>query len=363
MMNKRVLIVAANLKIAGAQKMIEQLALYINRQKYDVRVLVLSKRMDTSIERRLDLSGIDTIYLDKASGLQISCFGKVRREINRFKPNIIHTHVNSWLYVLPSVILDGYKFIHTIHSSPERQEANAVLRKIIKRLYHSNRAFPVAISDKIRTDAVQVYDLPLSKIERVYNPVEYKTFSEISKEDHDGTVFVNVARFNAIKNQAFLIKAFARVHAINKNTSLLLAGDGELLEEAKRLVQELACSDCIAFLGNIDNVHELFSKSDVFVLPSLSEGMPISLLEAEASGMPVIASDVGGIPDVIDTNGFLIPVNNENALIKAMQSLVDNRDLRNQMGKRSQEIASQYSSEKIAKEYEALYDKYARENN
>ena len=357
---KKVLIIASNLKIGGAQKMIEQLVLHLDREKYIVRVIVLSKKMGTIIEQHIEHSGIDIKYLEKPLGFHFSFFKKVRNEINEIKPDIIHTHVNSWFYILPSVLFDHFFFIHTIHSYPQRQESNCILRGIIKYLYKTNRAVPVAISDKIRDDSVTVYGIPIERIERVFNPIDYASISSVKRKPHKNVVFVNVARFNAVKNQLCLIRAFAHVHSKNNNTALVFAGDGELLSQAKALSQELKCAAQVKFCGNVDDIPELLSECDIFVLPSLFEGLPISLLEAEAIGLPVIASNIGGIPDIVDRNGILVPVNDEAALSQAMLDLAENLELRESMGVRSREIARRFRADLIAKEYEALYDKYGQ---
>ena len=137
-----------------------------------------------------------------------------------------------------------------------------------------------------------------------------------------------------------------------------MAGEGELLEDAKSLALQLGIEFAVDFLGNVENVAQLLAESDVFILPSLTEGLPISMLEAEAAGLPVIASRVGGIPDVFQDNGCLVDVNDEAALVEAMLQLASDEALRQEMSKRSQTIAKKYAADVIAREYEALYRKY-----
>ena len=263
--------------------------------------------------------------------------------------------------MLPSVILSRIKMLHTIHSSPERQESHWILRVIIRWLYKKGFAIPVAISDQIRKDAVNIYQIPLHKIEVIYNPVDYETFSTQEKVAHKGTVFVNVARFNFIKNHEVLIRAFADVYQHMPFTRLILAGDGELLEPMQQLVHRLLLDKAVVFLGNVTNVPLLLSKCDVFVLPSKSEGMPVSLLEAEAAGLPIIASRVGGIPDVVKNNGILVTANKVEELAEAMEYMAEHAESCRQMGKKSQDIAKKYSADIIARKYENLYQKYGAE--
>ena len=356
----KVLIIISNLKIAGAQKMVEQLALAIDKTKFEVHVVSLSSALNTVIERKLIDNQIPLVFLNKKSGVSIGAFFKLSKYIKAFKPDIIHSHIMGWFYALPVCIMKKIPILHTIHSQPKRQESNKLLRALVRKMYHSKRMIPVGISDQISEEAVQVYKLGERFIDTVYNPVDYSGFSAIVREEHEGVNFVNVARFNKIKNQIFLLKAFVKVHEEFPHYSLYFAGDGELLEEAKTIVRSLGANGYIHFLGNVDNVPMLFSKCDVFVLPSLSEGLPVSMLEAEAASLPIIASRIGGIPDIFHENGFLFEVNNENELIECLAKM-NNSSFRKKFGENSKKIACQYSAEKIARKYESLYEKYRKQ--
>ena len=131
-------------------------------------------------------------------------------------------------------------------------------------------------------------------------------------------------------------------------------------EEAKQLAKDLGAEQAASFLGNVENVPQLLAACDVFVLPSLSEGLPVSMLEAEAAALPVIASHVGGIGDIFCDNGRLIPVNGEEELIKAILELAEDKDLRLKMGESSQKIAEPFAADRIARQYEQLYAKFGR---
>lgn len=361
-MPPKVLIAISDLEIAGAQKVVEQLAIQLQRNQIPVRLLILSSAKNSAIEKRLRENGVGIDFLDKPAGIHLQTFWKAAKYIRTYKPDVIHTHLNSWLYVFPVAWRKKIKILHTIHSQAAEQEHYSALRKLVTFLYHGKVMVPVAISDEIRKEATQVYGLPCEQIEMVYNPMDYRSFSEEPKQNHQGVVFVNVARFHSDKNQLFLIRAFAKAHQQNSDIRLCMAGEGELLEDAKALARELGVADAVAFPGTVENVAQLLAKCDVFVLPSLTEGLPISMLEAEAAGLPVIASRVGGIPDIFDGNGCLIEVNDEAALVDAMLRLAENAALRQEMGQKSQAIAKAYGAEVITPQYEALYRKYRKGN-
>ncbi|MBO5868919.1 MAG: glycosyltransferase [Oscillospiraceae bacterium] len=360
-MSSKVLIAISDLELAGAQKVVAHLAANMDQMQNQLGVLVLSEARDTIIERQLRRQNIQLYFLNKPAGLHLPTFKKAAQFVKEFAPDVIHTHLNAWLYVFPVALQKKIKVLHTIHSRAARQESSGMLRKLITLLYRRKKFVPVAISDEIRKEITQVYGLPLEQVEMVYNPVDYQTFAREPKQAHDGVVFVNVARFNKVKNQLFLIQAFAKARQQNENIRLVMAGDGALFEAAKTLARELGVADAVEFPGAVENVPQLLASCDVFVLPSIAEGLPISMLEAEAAAMPVIASNVGGIPDIFDGNGCLVEVNDEAALVDAILRLAADASLRQEMGQKSQKIASRYAADVIVPQYEALYRKYGRE--
>ena len=335
MKKQKVMIIVSNLKIAGAQKMVEQLALAMNKDRYEPYIICLSTPCNSSIEKKILAKDIPIVFLNKKFGFRIKMFFKIA------------------FYVKKICIL------HTIHSRPNRQEGNILARKLITFLYHRHIIIPVAISNEIKKEAVQLYKLSNDEVEMIVNPVDYVSFSKVEKKNHEGVVYVNVARFDEVKNQIFMIKAFAKAYRSNSQIRLVLAGEGKLMEEAKQLSRSLGIDNAVRFMGNVDNVPELFSICDVFVLPSLTEGLPVSMLEAEAAGLPIIASRVGGIPDIFNNNGYLIEVNDENALINSILMLT-NPEIRVEKSRNSKEIAKKYSADKVARKYEELYKKYWR---
>lgn len=355
----KVLIVIHNLLIAGAQKMVEQLSLSLHKQNVDFLLVCLSENANTAIDKRLKNEGIEVVYLNKKKGFHLSTVCKLSKIIDSYKPTVIHTHMGSWMYVVLKANQKHIPIIQTIHSQPKRQESHKIIYKTVCSLYKKEKMHPVAISNIIKSEAIDRYQLPQEKIEMIVNPVDYDSFSNIIKENHIGTNFVTVARFDAIKNHSFLLKTFALLLKEHQNAKLILAGDGPLLAESKELARTLNIQEHVEFLGNVENVPLLFQKCDALVLPSLSEGLPISILEAESAGLPIIASNVGGIPDIVKENGILFEVNNEKELLLAMKSLCENEEKSALFGVKSKEIAKEYSADNVAKKYIEVYKKYS----
>lgn len=356
----RILIVIPNLFVAGAQKMVEQLVNRLDYGRFEVRLIVLSAPVNNYLEKSVSRSGAEILYLHKKPGFHIAPLIQAWKALNAFRPDVIHSHLRGWIYLAPWILLHRVKVIHTIHSRPKGYESRALL--FLMRRFYRSKFIPVAISDEIAKEAAIVYKLPVERIETVFNPVSFQCFSEAERIPHPDFRFVMVARFDPVKNHLFLIDVFSQVRRECKNARLLLAGEGELMEAAKVKVRELKLQEAVEFLGVVEDVPALLAGSDVFVLPSLREGLPMTVLEAEASGLPVIASDVGGIPDIVGENGYLVPVGDSEKFRGCMVRLAGNPGLCAEMGRMSKTIAKRYDIDKIADQYEELYEKYAAGN-
>lgn len=174
----------------------------------------------------------------------------------------------------------------------------------------------------------------------------------------DEVVFVSVARLTPEKDHLTLIKAFENVSKLYRNTKLFLVGDGPMREELQREVREREIGDRVIFLGIRKDVPEILSASDVFVLSSIYEGNPLSVMEAMAAGKSVIATSVGGVPELVDNGetGILVKKGNVTELEKAMISFLENRKLIKDMGSRGRDKAIKYFDVSyMTEEYGKLY--------
>lgn len=357
-----ILISVPSLCIGGAEQMVAQLVENINSVENNVKLVVLSTKLSTHIEEGLEKKGIDIVYLNKEVGPSINAIIKATKIGKAFKPDIIHTHLSSFFYMIPCSIMNNVKILHTVHSRPIF-EAAGIRRKILAYFYKKKISTPVAISDLIGKEISEVYKLDSNLIEVVYNPVSIKKFSNqsIEKSNENKTItFINVARFVEPKNHIELIKVFKEVNERNKNTRLLLLGDGPLRNEIENMINELNLESSIELKGNVPNVEYYLATSDVFVLPSTYEGLPLTILEAMAAGLPIIATSVGGVPDIVNSNGILTEPGDNESLISAMNKLANNKELRCKMGEISIKEVQKYDISKVTLKYEKLYKKYTK---
>jgi glycosyltransferase involved in cell wall biosynthesis len=224
----------------------------------------------------------------------------------------------------------------------------------------------VAVSNAVANDLIENYALPPNRLLILKNgidPDDYKP-SELSKALRDALaiprnapVILTVAALNPVKGHETLIKALS-MPALS-NVHLLLAGSGPLEKTCKALAARLDLTHRIYFLGQRKDIPDLLAASDISVLPSLSDAFPLYILESMSARLPVIASSVDGIPEIVENGktGILVPPGDVEALENAISTLIDNPQRAKQMGRAGQKkLLEQFSlSARIAREIE-LYE-------
>jgi glycosyltransferase involved in cell wall biosynthesis len=171
-------------------------------------------------------------------------------------------------------------------------------------------------------------------------------------------VFGFVGRFVPIKDLVTLVHAFASVVAVVPNARLLMVGDGPMRAEIETAAERAGIATRLHFSGWIEDLVSVYGAMDVCVLPSLNEGTPVALIEAMASGKPVVATAVGGVPDVIDDGrtGLLVPARNASALATAMIALAEDGGRRTQMGQSGRcDVANRFTHVRLVDDIDRLY--------
>ena len=246
--------------------------------------------------------------------------------------------------------------LHTIHSTP-KFELIKPKKKIMSIMYRIGKAIPVAISKEIQDMMTEEYKLR-SEAELIYNPVDVDKFYK-NNEKHKGICLVTAGRLSKEKNQKMLVDAIKVLCQKYENLSLTILGDGPLKNELENYVEDKGLSDIIHLEGNVANVEEYFSKSDIFVLSSSYEGLPLVILEAMAAKLPIVSTDVGGIKDIVTNNGLLVESENTDALVNVLEKVIEDKDLREELGNNSFENVQVFDSSIIADQYVQLYNKYS----
>jgi glycosyltransferase involved in cell wall biosynthesis len=171
-------------------------------------------------------------------------------------------------------------------------------------------------------------------------------------------IALTVGRLTKQKGQTYLLQAIPAVLRACPEAALVFVGDGPLKLDLQAEARQLRVAERVHFLGLRQDVSKLLQAADIFVLPSLWEGMSMALLEAMAEGVPVVASDVEGINDLItdQVEGLVVPPRNPDMLAKAITSLLGNEDLREQLSQAAYEkVQREFSLERMSKQYENVF--------
>lgn len=346
--------------LAGAETMCECLVNHlIQSGRCNVFVVSLFD-FHSAITERLERSGVEVIYLHKKKGSDLSIIPRLWRIMREKRIDVVHTHRYVMQYAIPAAILAGVPVrIHTVHNIATK-EVDAIRRKIAALFYRYCHVIPVSISPLITKTIVEEYHLPKKQIPMVYNGIDLsKCLIKDTYQQVDSTFFrfIHIGRFSRQKNHDVIIEAANRLKEKGWQFCIDLIGGGELELEYKNRVKELDLVGTISFCGLQTNVYPYLKRADVFILPSLYEGMPITLIEAMGCGLPIIASRVGGIPDMIvnEENGLLINADAQ-SLADAMEKLMDNTSLRERLGLEALAQSQRFSAKKMSESYLNIYE-------
>lgn len=341
----------------GAEIMCENLSVELKKLGHDVIVISLYS-LDTPITKRLEGNGIKVIFLNKKSGLDISIILKLRKIFKSEKPDIIHTHRYVMEYVVPAAIGLHIRKIHTLHSiaSKENTKFGRMLNHIF---FNVNSVKPVALSKNVLKTVVEEYKLSENDIYIVYNGVnvDIKNRKESYHIDNKFKL-VHVGRFAVAKNHKILLEAVLEMRTKGVDISLTLVGDGELKDEIYYYAEKNKMMDYVHFVGTTDNIYFYFENADAFILPSIYEGMPMTLIEAMGYGMPIIASNVGGIPNMIenDMNGILVEPTIDSICTGIQKMILGGDVIRKKYGENAILSSTRFTSERMVEEYIKIYE-------
>jgi glycosyltransferase involved in cell wall biosynthesis len=302
----RVLHIIPTLGIAGAERIVASLAVRHRRSGHVAGVVSLFGPQRTWIEDELAASDIPVFFLGKRPSVDLRMIPRIARAASTFRPDVVHTHLAVLKYALPALVMSNRcPVVHTVHNlaQHELERPSRVVHHFAFRL----GVAPVAIGERVAESIRVLYGFSPRRI--IPNGIELRGCApdpiarvEIRKElgiPADAPTFMSVGRLAPAKNPGALLHAFASRRILAANAHLLLAGDGPLVRELTKRVDELEVADRVHFLGLRRDVPRLLAAADVFVLASRFEGNPLSVMEAMAAGKPVVATDVGCVPELV----------------------------------------------------------------
>lgn len=385
----RVMQVVSNLDVGGAQEVVRTLA--ENLSKLGTTSVVCTFK-DGPLRKDIEALGIPVKILPERrhSVFAFPSFIKeifeyrqsLKQIVDTYQIDIIQTHIlrSMDFLVLTLRSQEGPKVFWTFHNSlfDLREDHLSKHQWLLKPKRFSHHLLYrigsrwvdgiVAVSEDVKTAILATMrGIPAEKISVICNCVDVQRYQEgfdreqIRQElgfKEDDQLGVVVATFKRQKGHQYLINAAGKLVEKYPNLHLLFVGDGELKDQLMSLTQDLNLIDRVHFLGTRSDVPSILAASDLFILPSLWEGLPMALIEAMASQLPVVATDVSGTKQVMldGKTGILVQPGESAELEQAIQKLLDDPVMAGQMGEASRHrVESLFSAQKQALEYLDLY--------
>ncbi|PCI70154.1 MAG: sugar transferase [Piscirickettsiaceae bacterium] len=318
---------------------------------------------------RINRQGVEIVSLHKKQGQDFGLFLKVYKVLKRLKPDIVHTRNMTAIEMQFPALFAGVKTrIHGEHgwdiSDPEGKNTKYQwLRKICNLVIH--RFIP--LSKELEQYLTDVIHVSPKKITRICNGVDAARFVVGEKKHKDllpenakkAVVIGYVGRMEAIKNPQNLAQAFIQLHKKQKKkVFLVMVGQGSEYEGVANVLTEQQLNNQSWLAGDCSNVAELMQQFDIFCLPSNAEGISNTLLEAMASGLPVVATNVGGNADIAVEGETALLVNSGDsaALADALARYVEDESLRQAHGQAGRlRIEKKLSLEQMVLNYKTMY--------
>jgi len=353
---KRIALFISSLQKGGSERVMVNLAEYFHEKKYDV-ILVTQYKMETeysiSPEIRRVYSEPDESLL-QGGRIRNFCvrFGALRDIWNAYKPDLILSFLgkNNLMAVATAAFLPS-KVVVSVRGEPTMEYEGRLMQMIAKFV------FRFADGVVLQTERARAF-FPKSVRKKsviLPNPLNPQFLNrKISTERED--LIAAAGRLDENKNHAMLIHAFAKIADEYPTAKLVIYGEGVLRTALEELVAEKGLSDRISLPGSVNDVAEHICKARIFTLTSNTEGMPNSIIEAMALGIPVIATDCpcGGPAALIENevNGLLVPVGDAFALADAFRRIFEDRDFELKLRENACKITEKLAPDKVDKEWE-----------
>ena len=338
----------------GGQDQLMALLKGLHRRGHKIRLICQPR---TLLETRARETGVSVYPISIRSEVGPISFVRLFASIQKVRPDII-------AFNTPRAILMG-----TLASLAGSVRARIIFRRVnfplrnhfltrFKYTWGIDRI--IAISESIRLQ-LQVCGIPSSKICTIYEGMDLSLYprrtASVFPQDSRHIVIGTVAHLSREKGLKYLVEAASLIPGVRDRMRFVIVGDGECLQELRASAQLRGLADIFEFAGFRSDTSQLMRSFDIFALPSLSEGLSSAILEAMATSLPIIATAVGGIPELVrdGDNGLLVTPRDPAALAEAIQRLADNPAKSRQMGERGRErMEEQFTLERKILETEQL---------
>ncbi len=350
--------------IAGTEIASYNIAKYLAKRGHEIHVIT---SLDKSLPRESKEEGF---HIHRVSCLGIKYFGipsfwiaslPCLRKVN---PDIIHIQ-NTTVGIAGFLNKILFRKPYVISAQGGDIYRPWLLIRLSSRLVFRQASAVIALTEHMKREMQKIHNCEITvlpngvELESVKSTTLPKTVRRKSGLDETAEIILFVGRLHIIKGVKYLIEALKIISQKYTSTRLVLVGEGEERQRLQEMVKGLGLSNRVSFVGSVPNrkVAEYMSAADVFVLPSLSEGFPVVIPEAMAAGLPIVTTNVRGLPEIVKDgeNGFTVDPQNSQQLAEKISLLLDDKELRQKISRNNRRKARQYSWETVVEKLEKVY--------
>ena len=328
-----------------------------------------------SIGESLIEEGVPLKLLEREPGIDWKCGRRLAAWCEEQNVGVMHVHQCTPMFQAMLARLPG-KRVPLLLTEHGRHHPDFPSRKraIVHKLLLGKRDRLIAVGEATRQALIANEGLPSDRVEVIYNGVDLAQFTEVAPEirgevrkelglSEDDWIITLVARLDAIKDHPTAIRTLQRVRESVPGAKLLIVGDGSEREKIEGIIRDGNLGDCVHMLGTRRDVPRLLRASDTFLMSSIGEGIPLTIIEAMAAGVPVVSTSVGGIPEMVTTGetGFLNDSGDADGLASSIVKLSSDSGLRSRIiGAARQRAFDVFSREQMLESYAKLYEEMLR---
>jgi glycosyltransferase involved in cell wall biosynthesis len=360
----QVMHVVPSLDCGGSERIL--LNLLREAPRLGQRATVLCLEQPGSLAAEAAGIGAQVLCAFKPPGFRFDVIRHLASLMRQYRPDIVHTHeIGTLFYAGRAARGVGVpRIVHTEHGKTFR---GSFRKRVLGRLAAVNASRFFCVSGDVADEVIACRIAPPKRVRVVTNgidPEKCRGSADACLLRHElgipdaAPVIGTVGRLTEIKRQDLLLRGFHQLRRGDRDPHLLLVGDGPLLTELQALARNLGIEARVHFAGYQAQPERYLHLMDVFALTSRSEGMPLAVLESWAAGVPVVVSNVGGLPEMVDDGrtGLLFPSGEVSALALALQRLIDDPSLSKRMGEAGRgEVDAKYDVRRTAEEYHRQY--------
>lgn len=368
---KKILIFIPSLAGGGAERTIINIMKYIDKNMFNVVLVMVNENIKNNNKHEyIDLvpEDIEIKYLNcKLSNYNVfKIISRLSKTIYNEKPDLIFsTTIKANIIAIVAKLICKVKIPIVVRESNNRTEAGiTILGKLITSYLYKKSQHIISLSKGVKLDLVNNFKINKNNITVIYNPIDINEISKLSLEtvddiliDNSCKIIIASGRLVEQKDYPTLLKAFKQIQR-EINCKLLILGKGPKEEELKQLCKELNIHNDVVFLGFKYNPYKYMSISDLFILSSRWEGFGHVIVEAMAVGTPVIATNCKSGPSEIIKNeyfGKIVDVGDYDMIAKNAIEILTDRNMRQELSKKSLERSKDFDAQEIVKQYESVF--------